>query len=75
MYNRLLLLPDLRLLLELDDTAQVAEFCAALHPAVVAEVLEGLDTEEAWRVLDCCEEALQAEVFSFVSLSCQVALV
>ena len=39
MYNRLLLLPDLRELLVADDVTGVAEFCEALHAAAVAEVV------------------------------------
>ena len=75
MYNRLLLLPDLRELLATGDTAGVAGFCEALHPAAVAEVLEGLEADENWRVLSCCSAERQAEIFSFFDLPDQLALV
>lgn len=71
-----LLLPDLQLmLLEKDDPA-LREFCYALHPGVVAEVLEGLgDVSKSWEVISHCEPIRQAEIFSFLSLHDQVAMV
>lgn len=74
MYHSLLL-PDLRMILEEGDTGGLKEFCEALHPAVTAEVLEGLTPQEAWRVLSTCEYELQAEILQFFSLPYQVALV
>ena len=74
MYNPLIL-PDLRVMLEENDTAGLAEFCEALHPAVAAEVFEGLDSRDVWRVLSLCPVERQAEVFEFMSLPQQVALV
>ena len=50
MFNSLLL-PDLRVMFDEDDGPGLKEFCKALHPGVVAEVLEGLDAESAWQVL------------------------
>jgi len=75
MYNRLLLLPDLRELLDADDASGVAGFCEALHPAAVAEVLEGLEADESWRVLSNCTPERQAEIFSFFDLPGQLELV
>ena len=75
MYNRLLLLPDLRELLDAGDVSGVAGFCEALHPAAVAEVLEGLEADESWQVLSSCTPERQAEVFSFFDLPDQLELV
>ncbi len=75
MYNRLLFLPDLRELLAADDAVGVAEFCRALHPAAIGEVLEGLAAQESWRVLGHCEPERQAEIFSYLSLPYQLELV
>jgi magnesium transporter len=74
MYNPLIL-PDLRVMLQENDAAGLAEFCEALHPAVAAEVLEGLAPADVWRVLSHCGLERQAEVFEFMSLPQQVALV
>ncbi|WP_437204081.1 magnesium transporter [Planctomicrobium sp. SH664] len=70
-----LLLPDLRLMLQEGDEAGLREFCDALYPAVAAEVLEGLEPEEAWKTLSYCKAPRQAEIFSFFDLSFQVKMV
>ncbi|NOX54287.1 MAG: magnesium transporter [Planctomycetes bacterium] len=74
MYNSLLQ-PDVRVMLEENDTQGLREFCRALHPAVVAEVLEGLPPEDVWRVLRHCDFERQAEIFGFFSLPVQENLV
>jgi len=74
MYNTLLL-PDLREMLQENDAASLSEFCNALHPAVVAEVLEALSNEDVWRVLANCPLRRQVEIFEFIPLQRQVELV
>ncbi|MCA8998106.1 MAG: magnesium transporter, partial [Planctomycetaceae bacterium] len=70
-----LLLPDLRLMLEEGDDAGLKEFCEALYPGMAAEVLEGLPPDLAWKVLSHSDARHQAEVFPFLSLPFQVAMV
>ena len=74
MYDRLLS-PELRELLRANDSEGMAEFCDALHPAVTAEVLDGLDANDAWRVLSTCRNEQQAEIFGFLTLPYQIELV
>lgn len=74
MYNPLIL-PDVRQMLEEGDTQGLAEFCSVLHPAVTAEILEGLDADGVWKVLDNCSLERQVEIFEFMSLPQQVGLV
>jgi len=74
LYNSLLL-PDLKIMLEEHDDAGMAEFCQVLHPAVIAEVMEGLEPERAWEVLSHCDAVHQAEVLEAFSLPYQVDLV
>ena len=69
-----LLLPEIRELLESNDIAGMSEFCQALHPAVVAEVLTGLDSGEAWKVLSSCELSKRVEIFEFLTLPQQEEL-
>lgn len=70
-----LMLPDLRAMLEENDETGLAEFCNVLHPAVAAEVLEGLDAAGCWRVIQHCSLEKQVEIFEFLSINQQVALV
>jgi magnesium transporter len=75
MFYRSLLFPDLRMTLDADDDDGLREFCEALHPAVVAEVIDELDPAELWRVLVSCEAELQAEIFGFFEPHLQIAVV
>lgn len=74
MYNPLLL-PDLRVMLGENDKQGLAEFCDVLYPAVTAEVLDSLETEEFWQVLSNCELSRQVEILEFMSLPKQEELV
>jgi magnesium transporter len=70
-----LLQPDLRLMLQENDELGLREFCDALYPAVIAEVLDGLTVEEVWRVLNSSSIARQAEILAFVEPHQQLELV
>jgi magnesium transporter len=70
-----LLQPDLRMMLAEDDELGLHEFCEALYPVVVAEVLDGLETADALRVLKCCGIERQAEIFEFIEPPQQMELV
>ena len=58
-----LFLPELREMLRENTDDQLREFCTALHPARTAEFMEGLETSEAWQVLQFAEPHLRAEIF------------
>ena len=75
MFYRSLLFPDLRMTLDANDDDGLREFCKALHPAVVAEVIDELEPAELWRVLVSCEAELQAEIFGFFEPRLQIAIV
>ncbi len=70
-----LILPDLQLMLADRDEHGLREFCDALIPAVAAEVLEGLEPKQAWEVLTYCTPQRQAEIFAYLSLPVQEAMV
>ncbi len=74
MYNPLLL-PDLRVMLEENDTESLTEFCNVLHPAVAAEVLDGLPSEDILKVLSTCEIGIRVEIFEYMDLPQQVDIV
>jgi magnesium transporter len=69
-----LFLPELREMLAENNAAELHEFCTALHPARTAEFMEGLDRNEAWRVLQHAERGLRAEIFSYFEYDRQVEM-
>jgi magnesium transporter len=70
-----LLLPELRELIQLNDTAGMREFLDALHPATSVEVLENVTPAEIWSVLGAAALERQAEVFGYFDPTLQVRLV
>lgn len=75
MFYRSLLFPDLRVTLDANDDDGLRAFCEALHPAVVAEVIDELEPDELWRVLVSCDPELQAEIFGFFEPHLQISIV
>lgn len=73
--DRALLLPDVQEMIEENDREAMREFCKEFHPGVVAEVLERLDAEDAWKVLSATSPERQAEIFGFFSMPFQLELV
>jgi magnesium transporter len=71
----LLVLPELRELLEDKDAATLSEIMREMHPASIAEFSEALSVEETWQLLDCAPIERQAEVFSLYPIGKQVEMV
>lgn len=70
-----LILPDVQLMLQEDDFAGLAALCKVVHPAAVAEILEEIDDLQAWKVLNQAELPLRVEIFEYLPLRRQTALV
>jgi len=70
-----LYLPELREMLAENDTAALAEFCTALHPARTAEFMEGLTAKEVWAVLQHAEVPLRVEIFGFFEEVKQIEII
>jgi magnesium transporter len=70
-----LFLPELILMLEEHDDYGLDEFCMALHPGNIAEIMEGWDPAQTWKVLTHTTPQRQAEIFEFFSLPYQEELV
>jgi magnesium transporter len=70
-----LILPDLREMLSEHDEAGLADITRDLHPAMLAEISDGLSVEEVWQLLDHAELHREAEIFSYLPLERQVQLV
>ncbi len=60
-----LFLPELQEMLAVGNEAELREFCSALHPARTAEFMEGLERNDAWRVIQYADDATRAEIFSY----------
>jgi magnesium transporter len=69
-----LLIPELRELIAANDTAAVQELCGQTHPETVAELIEGLEPDEVWRILHMLDASQRALIFSHFDLDCQVEL-
>ena len=74
LYNSLLQ-PDLQQMVAENDAVGLHEFCDALFAGVAAEVIEGLDPTDAWRVLSQCAADRQAEIFQYFSFPYQIQIV
>ncbi len=70
-----LYLPELREMLAENNTAELQEFCAALHPARTAEFMEGLSPDEAWNVLRHAAYPVRAEIFSYFDPQKQLEII
>lgn len=69
-----LYLPELREMLATNNVDELREFCTALHPARTAEFMEGLDAEEAWRVLQYADEDSRVQIFIYLTPERQVEI-
>jgi len=70
-----LLVPELREMLGTGNTKALKDFCEAVHPAVVSEMISALSGEEAWAVLRHADLPLRAEIFSHLDDELQVEVV
>ena len=73
-YNQLLQ-PDLKLMLAENDELGLQQFCEVLNPVIVAEVLQGMEPSETWRVLSSTGIEQQADIFEQIEPSQQIELV
>ncbi len=69
-----LYLPELREMLAAEDQSGLAEFCRTLHPARIAEFMEGLSPQEAWQVIQTGDRATCAEIFGFLPEEIQIKI-
>jgi len=59
-----LLVPELREMITARDGKALHDFCEAIHPVVVADLISPLSAGEAWEVLQHADPPLRAEIFS-----------
>ena len=70
-----LLVPELRELIQANDTQTLKEFCEAAHPAAIAELISALEPNEAWTILLQTTSDLRAEIFSHLDRTIQIAII
>src|SRR5262245_46024128 len=67
--------PEVKLMLEEQNAAGLREFCESLHPATVAEALEGEFTpEQIWEVISQANIRTQASIFEYLPPPLQVEM-
>jgi len=67
--------PEVRLMLAEGNAAGLKEFCESLHPATVAEALEGEFTpEQIWEVISPATIRAQASIFEYLPPPLQVEM-
>lgn len=69
-----LLVPELRELLAAGEDQTLRRFCEEGHPAIVAELVSGLEASEIWHILRLLPVNSRAEIFSHFELDQQVEL-
>jgi magnesium transporter len=70
-----LLLPELREMLAENDSAGLADYSMAMHPARAAEFMEGLDAAETWAVLRHADPERRVQIFKHLDESRQVEII
>jgi magnesium transporter len=70
-----LLVPELEELIAAGDAANLAAFCQAGHPAVIAELASALSPEKVWEVIQHADIPLRAEIFSHLEEDLQVQVI
>jgi magnesium transporter len=69
------LLPELRRLLAADDRETLDEMCAAMPPALIADILEVLEPQDVWQVIAPLAARLRAEIFVYIDPALQLEVV
>ncbi|NLB54527.1 MAG: magnesium transporter [Lentisphaerae bacterium] len=70
-----LLVPEIRELIENNDTATLRELGTVAHPVDVADFISPLEPEEIWMVLRNIDQPLRSEIFSHLERELQVDVV
>lgn len=65
--KNIVLVPELRELLEQKDAENPRDFCESDHPAEIAEMISALEPEEIWQILLYVNPLKRSEIFSHIS--------
>jgi magnesium transporter len=68
--------PEVRMMLQDNDSLGMQAFCETIHPATVAETLEGeFEVDDVWRFLSHTDIRTQAAIFEYFPIDWQVKMV
>lgn len=70
-----LYLPELREMLQHNDSAGLQDFCSTLHPSRTADFMTGLESSEAWQVISSADLDTRTQIFSFFDWDRQVKII
>ncbi|MEZ6096605.1 MAG: CBS domain-containing protein [Pirellulaceae bacterium] len=70
-----LFLPELREMLANNSETDLKEFCSALHPSRTADFMDGLDANEAWRILQYADPTTRSEIFGYFDHAFQKTII
>ena len=72
--QNIIILPELKELLEAKEFDVLKEIFEDLHPAEIAEQISALEPEEVWQIIELFDKSRRAEIFSFLDLELQVEI-
>ena len=67
-----LLVPELRQLLASGNTTSIQYFCDTSHPALVADLIDALEPDEIWAVIQQAEAPIRGDIFSHLDEDTQI---
>jgi len=69
------IVPELREILATGDSKPLRDFCESRHPAVIAEFISALSSQEAWTVLRHVNTPFRSEILGYLDEDLQVEIV
>lgn len=72
--KNLLLYPELKELIKLEDWDTFREICDELHPAEIAELISAVEPEEVWKFLEKLDLPRRTEIFIHLDLDLQTEI-
>lgn len=72
--KNLILLPELKEIIEKKSWSQFVEICREIHPAEIADLLSSLEPNEVWQLIEKVDLETRSEIFSHLDLLLQTEI-
>lgn len=72
--KNLILLPELKEIIEKKSWSQFVEICKEIHPAEIADLLSSLAPNEVWQLIEKVDLETRSEIFSHLDLDLQTEI-